>query len=82
VREWITTQNRQVKDRGRGVRIVPSLLPTRSPWLNAIEPKWIHSKRKVVESERVLGAYELAERVCGLFGCDHEEHLSIPQEVA
>jgi hypothetical protein len=82
VREWITTQNRQVKDRGRGVRIVPCLLPTRSPWLNAIEPKWIHSKRKVVESERVLGAYELAERVCGLFGCDHEEHLSIPQEVA
>jgi hypothetical protein len=39
VREWITTQKRQLKDRGRGVRIVPCLLPTRSPWLNAIEPK-------------------------------------------
>jgi len=82
VREWITTHNHQVKDSGRGVRIVPCLLPTRSPWLNAIEPKWIHGKRKVVESERLLGAYELAERVCGVFGCDHEEHLSIPQEVA
>ena len=56
VREWITTHNRQVKDSGRGVRIVPCLLPTRSPWLNAIEPKWIHGKRKVVESERLLGA--------------------------
>jgi hypothetical protein len=33
-------------------------------------------------SERLLGAYELAERVCKVFGCAHEEHLSIPQEVA
>jgi hypothetical protein len=42
----------------------------------------VHSKRKVVEPERLLGAYELAERVCGVFGCPHYEHLSIPQEVA
>jgi DDE superfamily endonuclease len=81
LRDWITTHNRQVKDSGHGVRIVPCLLPTRSPWLNAIEPKWIHGKRKVVLPERLLGAYELAERVCGVFGCTHEEHLSIPQEV-
>ena len=65
-----------------GVRIVACLLPTKSPWLNAIEPKWIHSKRKVTEPERLLGAYELADRVCGVFGCPHYEHLSIPQEVA
>jgi transposase len=45
LRDWITTHNRQVKDSGGGVRIVPCLLPTTSPWLNAIEPKWIHSKR-------------------------------------
>jgi hypothetical protein len=57
-------------------------LLAKSPWLNAIEPQWIHSKRKVVEPERVLGAYELADRVCGAFGCTHEPHLSIPQEVA
>jgi len=85
VRDWIGTHNRCVKEGGRGVRIVPCLLPTKSPWLNAIEPQWIHSKRKVVESEReperLLGAYELADRVCGTFGCAHEEHLSIPQEV-
>jgi hypothetical protein len=67
---------------GCGVRIVPCLLPTKSPWLNAIEPKWIDAKRKVVEPERLLGAYELADRVCGAFGCIHEPHLSIPQEVA
>jgi hypothetical protein len=59
-----------------------SLLPTKSPWLNAIEPEWIHGKRKVVEPERLLGAHELAERVCNVFGCAHQEHLSIPQEVA
>ena len=52
------------------------------PVLNAIEPKWIDGKRKVVEPERLLGAYEFAERVCKVFGCAHEEHLSIPQEVA
>jgi hypothetical protein len=82
VRGWITAHNRRVKDCGHGVRIEACLLPTKSPWLNAIEPKWIHGKRKVVEPERLLGAYELAERVCKVFGCTHEEHLSIPQEVA
>ena len=82
VRGWIGAHNRRVKASGRGVRIVPSLLPTKSPWLNPIEPQWIHSKRKVVEPERLLGAYELADRVCAVFDCAHEEHLSIPQEVA
>ena len=60
---------------------VPAL-PAKSPWLNAIEPSWIHGKRKVTEPERLLGAYQLADRVCGVFGCPHYEHLSIPQEVA
>lgn len=82
VRNWINAHNRRVKEDGRGVRIVPCLLPTKSPWLNPIEPKWVHSKRKVAEPERLLGAYELADRVCGVFGCTHEEHLSLPQEVA
>jgi hypothetical protein len=81
VRGWIAAHNYEVKASGRGVRIVPCLLPTKSPWLNAIEPKWIHGKRKIVEPERLLGAYELADRVCGAFGCIHEPHLSIPQEV-
>ena len=82
VRGWIDAHNRQVKKSGQGVRIVACLLPTKSPWLNAIEPQWIHSKRKLTEPERLLGAYELADRVCGVFGCPHYEHLSIPQEVA
>jgi hypothetical protein len=83
VRGWIAAHNREAKDGGcGGVRIVPCLLPTKSPWLNAIEPKWIHGKGKVVEPERLLSAYELADRVCGAFGCSPQPHLSIPQEVA
>jgi transposase len=82
VRDWIGAHNREVKESGRGVRIVACFLPTKSPWLNAIEPKWVHGKRKVAEPERLLDAYELADRVCGVFGCAHEPHLSIPQEVA
>jgi hypothetical protein len=84
LRRWLGKHNRRVKESGgeAGVRIVSCLLPKQSPWLNAIEPKWVHGKRKVVEPERLLGAYELADRVCEVFGCPHYEHLSIPQEVA
>ena len=84
VRRWIGRHNREVKrsGSGSGVRIVSCLLPKKSPWLNAIEPKWVHGKRKVVEPEGLLGAYELAERVCAAFGCPHYEHLSITENVA
>ena len=65
---------------------VPTVsLPTPPPtslWLNAIEPKWVHGKRKGVEPAGLLGAYERTDRVCRVFGCPHYEHLSIPQEVA
>jgi hypothetical protein len=82
VRRWLGRHNREVKESGRGVRIVSCLLPKQSPWLNAIEPKWVHGKRKVVEPDDLLGAYELADRVCRVFGCPHYEHLSVPQKVA
>jgi hypothetical protein len=82
VRRWLGKHNRRVKDSGCGVRIVSCLLPKQSPWLNAIEPKWVHGKRKVVAPDGLLGAYELADRVCGVFGCPHYEHLSIDQQVA
>jgi hypothetical protein len=82
VQSWISSHNRKVKESGSGVRIVVCLLPIKSPWLNPIEPKWVHGKRKVVEPDGLLSAYELADRVCGVFGCDHEPHLSIDQEVA
>ena len=82
VREWIASHNRKVKRSGRGVRIISCLLPTKSPWLNAIEPKWIHGKRRVMETEGLLGAHALAERVCAAFECPHYAHLSITENVA
>jgi hypothetical protein len=50
VRRWIRTHNQQVKGQGHGVRIVPCYLPVKSPWLNPIEPKWVQSKRALVEA--------------------------------
>jgi len=82
LRRWLGSHNRHVKQTGEGVRIVSCLLPKQSPWLNSIEPKWVHAKRKVVEPDGLLGAYELADRVCRVFDCPHHEHLTVPQEVA
>jgi transposase len=82
VRQWLRTHNRQVKQTGRGVRILPCFLPVKSPWLNNIEPRWVHGKRNVVEPDRLLAAQELADRICDYFGCAHEAHLAIPEKVA
>jgi len=77
VRTWIRAHNHEVKRTGRGVRILVCFLPSKSPWLNPIEPKWMHGKRAIVEPERVLPADELAKRVCAHFGCAHEPHLQV-----
>lgn len=82
VREWIRDHNQQVKREGRGVRIVVCGLPVKSPWLNPIEPKWVHGKRKVVEPARLLTAAELEQRVCAYYDCAQLDHLAIPQNVA
>jgi hypothetical protein len=78
---WIRDHNQRAHRAG-GVRIVPCLLPTKSPWLNPIEPKWVHGKRRVVEPARLLTATELEERVCAAFACPMSDHLAIPTEVA
>jgi DDE superfamily endonuclease len=53
VKSWIREHNRQVKQDGRGVRIITCPLPVKAPWLNPIEPKWVHGKRAVVEPARL-----------------------------
>lgn len=82
VRAWIDSHNGAVKKSGGGVRIIGCFLPTKSPWLNPIEPKWMHGKRRVMEADRLLTARELVERVCSAFDCPRYEHLSIPEKVA
>jgi hypothetical protein len=42
----------------------------------------VHGKRRVMETDGLLGARELAERVCAAFECPHYEHLSLPEKVA
>jgi hypothetical protein len=82
VRRWIRAHNRQVRRDGCGVRIIAGYLPIKSPWLNPIEPKWAHGKRRVVEPDGLLTARDLADRVCAAFGCAHEPHLAISDHVA
>jgi hypothetical protein len=43
VQQWIRDHNRQLKQTGKGVRLIVCQLPVKTPWLNAIEPKWIHA---------------------------------------
>ena len=81
VKGWLKEHNATAKKEG-GARIVSGLLPVRSPWLNAIEPCWMHGKRAIVEPERILSAQETEGRVCAYFGCPQLEPLSLAKEVA
>ena len=74
VRAWIQAHNREARREG-GVRIVACYLPVKSPWLNAIEPKWAHGKKAVVEPDRLLSAEEVRERVWACYGCAPEPPL-------
>jgi len=82
VRAWIREHNRGVKRSGKGVRILACFLPVKSPWLNPIEPKWTHGKRRIVEPEGALSKQALADRICATFDCPHDEHLFIPENVS
>jgi hypothetical protein len=62
VRAWIKAPNRRGKQAG-GVRLLACYLPVKSPWLNAIEPKWVRGKKAIVEPERLLSAQEIKGRV-------------------
>ena len=79
-RSWIKEHNRRIKAAGAGCRLLVCRLPSKSPWLNPIEPKWVHGKRAVVEPARKLTAAELEQRLC-----DHYRSPLLPplaQEVA
>ena len=69
VRDWVRRHNREVKRTGHGCRLLICRLPSRSPWLNPIEPKWVHAKRAVVEPARKLTGAELKQRLCQHYQC-------------
>ena len=82
VRHWIHQHNQQVKRGASGVRFVVCPLPSKSPWRNPIEPKWVHGKRAVSEADRLLSVDELEARMYAYYGCACEPHLTIPKKTA
>lgn len=82
VRAWVRAHNQAVKRAGHGVRLLVCYLPAKSPWLNPIEPKWVHGKRRVVEPAGTLTPAELEARVYAAFAIPPEPHLCIPEKAA
>lgn len=78
VRAWIEAHTRRARGEG-GVRIVACRLPIKAPWLNRIEPRWVHGGRAIIEPDRKLTGDEIIERVCGYYGCERLDRLK--QEV-
>jgi hypothetical protein len=80
VKTWIRQHNQaalQARREGKqGLQVIPCWLPTKSPWLNRIEPHWVHGKRAIVEPARLLTAREVIQRVCDHFGCEQVEPLT------
>ena len=66
---WLRTHNHTAKRTG-DVRLLTCLLPIQSPWLNPMEPFWLHAKRKVVEPVDDLTPMELKRRVTTLVDLD------------
>ena len=79
VRAWVAAHNRRAKRDG-GCRLLVCRLPSKSPWLNPIEPKWAHGKRAMVEPARKLTSLELQRRLCHHYRCAHLPPLA--QQVA
>jgi hypothetical protein len=80
VRTWLRPPKRQRKAPAQGVRFLVACLPGQSPWLNPLEPQWLHGQTRVVEPERLPPADELADRLCRTFACPHHPHLRLPPQ--
>jgi hypothetical protein len=74
VRQWIRWHNGTVKHTGGG-RLIRCRLPSKSPWLNPIAPKWVQGKRAVAEPVRPLAVAELMQRICADDHCSREEPI-------
>jgi len=69
IEQWIRAYNHQAKANG-DVRLLTHLLPSKSPWLNPIEPRWIHAKRATCEPDGDLTPTELRRRICQHFNTE------------
>ena len=75
VHQWLRAHNREANRTG-GLRLVLCQLPAKSPWLNRIEPHWVHGKKAIVEPQRKLTASEVITRVPMYYGCKQLPILS------
>jgi transposase len=66
LRQWLREYNQAAKQTGQP-RLLTFLLPKKSPWLNPIEPRWIHAKRKTCQTDGALTAIELKRRLAAHF---------------
>jgi hypothetical protein len=62
LKAWIRAYNCAAKISGEP-RLLTWLLPQQSPWLNPIEPRWVHAKRAVCEPDGELSSLELKRRL-------------------
>jgi transposase len=69
IRRWIRTYNHAAKLVAEP-RLVVHGLPIKSPWLNPIEPCWVHAKRAVCEPDGDLSPTELRRRLCTHFNTE------------
>ena len=67
LRQWIRQHNQTAKATG-DVRLLTHLLPLKSPWLNPIEPRWVHAKRAICEPNGNLSVEETKRRLSAHFG--------------
>lgn len=66
LRTWIHTYNQAAKVHHEP-RLLTHCLPIKSPWLNSIEPRWIHAKRKVCQPDGQLTPTVLRARLSAHF---------------
>ena len=66
IRAWIRAYNLAAKATGEP-RLIVHGLPSKSPWLNPIEPRWMHAKRGVCQPDGELTPPVLRKRLCDHF---------------
>ena len=66
LRQCIRSYKLAAKESGQP-RLLTFLLPRKSPWLNPIEARWVHAKRKTCEPDGELTAQELKRRLAAHF---------------
>jgi hypothetical protein len=66
IRHWTRVYNQAAKAAGEP-HLLTHLLPVKSPWLNPIEPRWVHAKRGVCEPDGELTPSEMRRRLCSHF---------------